>query len=376
MDFDLILKGNKEFTKGLNNKTYRILKVDSKEKIKFMTRYFTDFIKKAKTSRDTHYIGIDFEFNRVGKSSRDVALMQINLENNSNNSNIFVLYPPELAKPDLDVLIELVSEPSICKILHGAESLDIPYLFHQLLENKDQINGLCTGFYDTKYLCDYAHIESNKKSSCSIYHLLVENNVISNKKFNELENIENITGPIYLINIDIHKLSHDVFRYSLYDVLYLPELIKKYIVKGYVYAKLIPEITCIINKYKRKIEFEFLSLEQLIGGLNIAYVLDRNNRILLHEIWESFYYFVSDSDNYIVGIKQIQSFKHFFEIITKMIIYTKVLELYTVFKSKNTIIEALSINFSPYYKWLESYPNTNLMFKNYQTIISEEFNIL
>jgi len=370
MDFDLILKGTDEFYPGLNDKTYYVLKVDSPEKITWTCKFFSTFISQAKTSEIKHYLGIDFEFNKVGKGERDVALMQINLESDdSNEAYIVVLYPPEWDKSDLKILIDLVSEPVIIKILHGAESLDIPYMFNQLLQDKKLVNGLCTNFYDTKFMCDYAHISEKKQGRCSIYYLLTENHVITQEKFDELENIEHSTGPIYLIHIDIHTMSHDVFRYSLYDVLYLPELIKKYTVKGVEYDKIIPQITCAINKYKRNIEPNFINLEKTINTLNIHYIVQNNSTILLHEIWECYYYWISDKAGYFTYLKEIPNFKHFFEIITKMIIYTHVTRLFRVHKSKKQTIHLPDNYWDKFNSWLKKYPDVSNLFDEYSLLV-------
>jgi hypothetical protein len=118
-------------------------------------------------------------------------------------------------------------------------------------------------------LCEYSHIESNSNIvKCSIYYLLEEYKVITSKKFKDLESIEEKTGPIYLININIHKLSYDVLRYSLYDVLFLPELIKKFINKGEMYYKIIPEITKLVFQYKRMEDHDINKIKKEVVKLN------------------------------------------------------------------------------------------------------------
>ena len=170
MEFDIILNGKTEFYPNTNTKTYYVLKVDTKKKEDYMRNYFIKFIQnQLNNPLIKHYIGIDYEFNRVRKTERDVALMQINLENNLDQGYIFVLYPPSLSKINLDSLIDLLTTKLIIKILHGAESLDIPYLFNQLLITKTNINNFCVNFYDTKYLCDYNFIELNSSGKCSIF---------------------------------------------------------------------------------------------------------------------------------------------------------------------------------------------------------------
>lgn len=377
MQFDLILKGTKEFFPGLNNKTYYVLKANSKEKIKWTTNFFTQFISNSKLNQCKHYLGIDFEFNKIGKGDRDVALMQINLESDDNNQGyIIILYPPELLKQDLEILIKLITEPIIIKILHGAESLDIPYMFNQLVIDKNLIDGLCTNFYDTKFLCDYSNITTKKKDRCSIYYLLTENNVITQNKFVELENIEKATGPIYLVHINIHSMSNDILKYSLYDVLYLPELIKKYIVKGIEYNKIIPQITCLINKYKRNIELDFIFFEKIINSLNNHYLHKSNSEapILLHDIWEFFYYTISDNLGYLDNLKQIPNFKHFFEIITKIIIYSHIIELFQVQKTKKEIIHLPNNYLIKFYKWISKYPNIYTLINEYSKNVINDIN--
>jgi hypothetical protein len=373
MNFNLILKGRNEFYPGLNSKTYYILKVDTPEKIHWTENLLIKFISNAKSSNQKYYLGIDFEFNKVGKTNRDIALMQINLESDdTQDSYVIILYPPEFQDASLQILKNLLSEPKIIKILHGAESLDIPYMFSQLLISSNLINGLCENFYDTKFLCDYAHIVEKKKASCSIYHLLIENNVITQKKFNELEGIELITGPIYTITIDIHSMSNDILRYSLYDVLYLPDLIKKYISKGIVYEKIIPETTILMYKYRRDVESEFSNLEKIIVRLNNNFIYDHNNEITLHDIWECYYYFISDKKKYLMNLKEIQSLKKFFEVITKMIIYSHVLNLFTVYKSKQEKNHMGQNYFNQYFEWIKRYPTLNTLFQEYSNIVHKD----
>ena len=382
MKFDLELYGKNEFSpkciNAINNKTYHVLKVNNKEKEDYMHQKFEEFIKNQHNNiKEKHYIGIDFEFNRVSKGDRDVALMQINMENDSNIGMIFVLNPLILSTNKL--LIKLITNRMMIKILHGAESLDIPYLFNQLLITKENIDNFCSNFYDTKFLCDYKNEEllqsstflENKPPRCGIYYLLLSNNIITEKIFNNLEKIEEKTGPIYLIHIDINKLSFDVLRYSLYDVLFLPELIKKFLVLDIPYTKIVPEVSCLINKYKRNIENEFNNLATIINTLNIYYIVDGNQNVLLRDIWELYYYTFTDSNKYFDKIKEIHYFKYFFEIITKFIVYVNILKYSKVYKKSNETIyfekgniysgkdSLLMENYEQYYKWLNNYPELN-----------------
>ena len=365
MNYDIVLNGKNEFYKNLNNKTYNILKVDNIDKEIFMCKIFKEFIK----TKEKRYIGIDFEFKQVAKLDREVALMQINLENDSNIGYIFVLYPPSLTKENYNLLIKLISDPKIIKILHGAESLDIPYLFNQILITPENVNNFSTNFYDTKYLCEYYQKVNNIKGKCSIYNLLLDFNIVTPEKITDLENIENITGPIYLITMDIYKLSHDILRYSLYDVIYLVELIKKFLDMDIVYTHIIPQISCLVNKYKRSIENQFNDLVQIINSLNICYIYDNNNRIILKDIWDYYYYTITDNNN---DLREINYFKYFFEIITKCVVYSNILKYFKVHKNKNEICE--KIDFNTYFDWLQTYEYVNNIIIEYNKNVISDLN--
>lgn len=366
MEWDLTLKGNKEFYPKLNNKIYLVLKIDNEQKQNFMSEIFNKFIKNQnKNINQYHMIGIDFEFNKIRKGERDVALMQINLENDSSTSYIFILYPPDLTPINHSTLIKLITHKQIYKILHGAESLDIPYVFNQLLIKKDLIDGFCSNFYDTRFLCDYYHIEKNIQGRCSIYYLLLEHQVITKKKFDELEKIEEKTGPIYLINIDIYKLGIHVLRYSLYDVIYLPELFRKFLNMSWAYTNLIPEVTCMINKYKRDPNNKFNELEKLVNSMNLYFIYENGSHILFNEIWEIFNMTVEE--NYLLKIQQIPYFKKFIEMIMKFIIYQHLSKYFKVYINKKDLL--YNINWNQWWNEINFYPNLKKLLDHYNTLI-------
>jgi hypothetical protein len=368
--WNLILSGKKEFYPDLNSKTYYILKVDSDVNIKHMNNIIQKFNLSSKDISNKHYLGIDYEFNKVSKTDREVALMQINLENDSNDGYIFVLYPPELSKENNQILLDLLTNTNIFKILHGSESLDIPYLFNQLLITKENIDNFCQGFYDTKYLCDYLYLESGEKGKCSIYNLLVDNKVITEKKIIELEKIEQRTGPIYLVEIKIHNMSDDILKYAFYDVIFLPELLKKFLSKSFVYTHIIPNISCLINNYKRNFEKEYLILEEFIQKINMNFLFDGYHIVLLKDIWETYYWIMNDKNKYLENLKEIHYFKKFFEIITKFIVYYNIMKFFKVYKNKKELAD--SINWEKYYNWLSKYPHVNKIIKEYDNEVNND----
>ena len=359
MNYDIILKGNQEFFPKLNNKTYNILKVDDKKKEQFMNSIFKKFI----DSKNIRFIGIDFEFNKVSKTDRDVALMQINLEDESDIAFIFIFKPSEI---DTTILLELLTNRDIIKILHGGESLDIPYLFNQLLSTKENVNNFCNNFYDTKYLCDFKNVELEVPEKCGIYHLLINNQIITKEKLEELDKLGEKLGPLYLIEIDIYNLTFDLLNYSLYDVIYLPELLKKFLSKNNFYTKIVPEIAVIIHKYKREFEPQFDKITKIINYLNYCYIKKNDKQIFLKDIYNIVIEKFNKTD--IFKLKQINYFKNFIETILKLYIFYNI-ETDNIIYNNNTNQPINEINFNYYFIWLNQYQNFYILINNHVKLI-------
>jgi hypothetical protein len=320
MIFNLILYGKNEFYKNLNNKKYHILVVDNNEKIEYMNKIFEEFNR----YKDT-IIGLDFEFRKISKQNREIALAQINLENNNTNAYIFIFYPPHLTNKK--ILLNLLCNNKIIKVLHGGESLDIPYLFNELFDNnKNIIKKFIINLYDTKFLCEYSHIINNVNKKCSIYNLLEEYKIIDQKNVKKLENLEKNMGKIYLVRFDINNLSEDLINYALYDVIYLPELIKKFIISSNSINKIISEFTGIIYYLKRVNEIDNLS--KIVNQYNNNYILISNENVNLNEIFN--YYYKNNPNNLLIKLSNITYFKHYIKNIIKYIIYKIICDKYKI----------------------------------------------
>jgi len=347
MKFDLELFGEKEFFPKLNNKKYLVLKIDNNEKEQYMYQKFNEFINK-KTKR---FIGMDFEYNKVAKNFRNIALMQINMEDETNIGQIYVIYPPKLK--NINLLIKLLTEPNIIKILHGGESLDIPYLFDQLFKTKKLIDLFCNNMFDTKYMCDYMNIINNMKTSCSIYNLLETNKVISSDKLNSLNNLSDNVDISNINDIDIMKLDINVLKYALYDVLYLPELLNKFFSLNNkftdMFTLIIPEITAIINKHKRGIENYIVNIEPIISKLN-------NNRLYgtinMKELWDVYNWLFDNK------LKEINYFKKIIELFTKIVLYSILVDN----NELNKFLLILKTYYPNIYKLLSNYKNKLITF--------------
>ena len=50
---------------------------------------------------------------------------------------------------------------------------------------KENVNNFCNNLYDTKYLCDFNNIDLEVPEKCGIYHLLINNKIITQEKLEE-----------------------------------------------------------------------------------------------------------------------------------------------------------------------------------------------
>ena len=351
-NYNLILKGEKEFYKNTNNKTYHVLLARTDETHKMMISNVLEFIKNQNANiSEEHFIGIDFEFEQVRKDNMEIALMQINLENNNTDAYIYIFKPSNLKQKELEVIIQLLTNQYIYKILHGSESLDIPFIFNQLLITKDKIDLFCINFYDTKFLCEYYNIDNKLNLLCGIYKLLENHKIIDIEHVNRLNKIEEEMGEIQYIDIDINKMNNNLLLYALYDVIFLPQLLKKLISYGNIYRYVLPDVLHIIFKSKRSIEMNFSRLSENINSMNNYYVKEDNVSFPFIQIFELLQYQYFTFNDLI----QINYFKNFFIIITKLCIYSYLCKHYTVYQKKNILFK--SFNFTEYYNWLSKYKN-------------------
>ena len=173
----MILKAKNYFNNKIinTNKEYQIILSKNSKDIVKMIDYFEDF---KKSNNDNKYASLDFEFNS-SPEGKQIALFQINLESSLEKARIYLFYPPDLNIDQTKVLKSLLVEQSIKKILHGAESLDIPYLFKNIFTTTKERQLFCNNLFDTRYMCEYLHLEKKLKEKCKIYSILLELNVIT-----------------------------------------------------------------------------------------------------------------------------------------------------------------------------------------------------
>ena len=206
----------------IDNSQVRIIYSNKQKKFYNLLRKINNL-----SSKYPIYMGIDFEFN-----TKKVALMQILFEVHMKTKIVkkyYIIYPPNLKPPIYDYFKhKIMANTNILKILHGAESLDIPYLIEDFFNYDIELSvDFFLSMIDTRYLCEYLNLSNTKANICRIYDLLLELNIITNEQKKKLELNEEKMGPIYEIIIDINKLTPELITYSIHDVVFLNDAYHK-----------------------------------------------------------------------------------------------------------------------------------------------------
>jgi hypothetical protein len=319
--------------------------------------YFYKYLKKIvrRSSKYKVLMGIDFEFN-----TKKIALMQISFETYKPSldkplSRYFIIYPPELSKKTVNFLKDnILSNSKILKILHGSESLDLPYIVDELYNN--DMEGLIDFFLsmiDTKYLCEYLNDVYNKQKVCRIYDMLLNYEIIDQRIYQILDKNEDEMGPIYKIIIDINSLSEALKKYSIYDVIYLgkafltlKDMIIKYNPKNYY---LLIDILRFSFMEKRDITNigDDLVVINMMNNYFILVGSKKTYKLKLIDVYNQIIKNYMESYPSIKPLIEITYFKKNMLNLFKTIIYTILLDKYTIYSSST---ETISYNINKNYK--------------------------
>ena len=219
------LYSKNEVANGRNRITYIVTIADDILKIKLFCLYIIVFnletklrhtVLKKNDSRQKVHVGLDYEF-----LERKIALMQLNFETYSTkdhktNSYIWLVNPGEFDDDMTNILLhKLMTYNGIYKILHGSDSLDIPYMYNIMFKNnKDTILKFTSKIFDTRFLCEYFRLSIDESKKCSIYNALQYFGTISEKKLQDLETTHDLMGPVQDVSWNIHKLSSFHVKYA------------------------------------------------------------------------------------------------------------------------------------------------------------------
>ena len=352
-----IIRKNKTFkiSNKINNinETFYIIKVvddiTTSMFISYSIFYFLDNLHSKKKLT----IGLDFEFNK-----NKIALCQIGFFPMRKFKYIFVLDPKFLSDYQKNIMIKTIFISNMHRITHGADSLDIPYIFEELfLHDSEKIINFTKTMIDTRFLCEYYKIFINHTDKkCSLYDALLYFKVITTNKYDELNNITTIIGHIQYVNWDIYKMNIHHLQYAAYDVIYLKKFLNnilKLILHQHV--KYIYEIDRFTYYEKYKISNILLNSKQITDKLNnyIVESLDHKTKTMIdiyNEVIEKVY--IQSITMKISKLLEINNFKKSLTLLFKIIIYTIIVENYDVYINKkykftdklsyNDIIEQLT----------------------------------
>jgi hypothetical protein len=309
------------------------------------------------------YICIDFEFYK-----NEIALMQINFETDEKYNYIWLNNPKNFTQQQIDIFVKiLLTNDKIYKILHGSESNDIPYLYNNILIDKQNIINFTRRLIDTRYLCEYAKYGISQDTKCSLYYALLFFSVINKQQFDYLENINKKMGPIQYIRWDLYKMNNNQIYYALYDVLYLKSLVNntyKYvtlnhpeILKTYKY---IPAITRFIF-LERMHQSHIIESIKYIDKYNTYLIKHNDTFINIIDVYTKIYDDIFKNLN--IDIEYIYSFgyiKKYFSYLIKYTIYDTLCYKHMVYTYNKEKIKCnmgvnLDLNMNNIIKQLELY---------------------
>lgn len=328
----IILNSDNEINKTKFKRKFYTIKVDNQEKIELLGKYLIFYYLLSKNNYQNLIASLDFEFN-----SKIIALMQICFEWNNDEIFIFVFYPPDLNSEYTRFLIRVLTSKNIIKILHGAEALDIPYLFDELLQRKKYIRKFLNNMIDTRFFCEYYnYVNKFPERKCKIYYLLKDFKIINQKKLDDLNKNGEEMGNISDIIIDVRKMSDPLLKYTLYDVIFLKDLYLSFPLKDEFYKSILPELTSISYLNNRELSESITKLNLIINTINNYFTIINNERITLISLYKKEHEKMSNDILILLG-ENVRYFKKTIVIFLKYMIYKKYLDKYTFYKTKNEI---------------------------------------
>ncbi|VVU94953.1 hypothetical protein CPAV1605_678 [seawater metagenome] len=308
---------------------YYIIVADTSEKQDIFCDYLAKYNLLSKTNN--LFLPIDFEFN-----SKVIALMQMNFETEYNDRMIFIIYPPVLTKRCRSRLIKkILGNKNILKILHGSDSLDMPYLLTELIQNRKYQKKFIYSFTDTRYYCEFFNYQKNLiDRKCKIYSVLLDKGIITQKKLDQLYKNEEAMGPIYNIIINIYHMSQPLILYTMYDVLYLKYLYQSYPLKDHEYGKLIPELIRLVFLERKNIRDQYQYINQIVDKINNYFIYQKENKVKLIQVFNHILPKLINKNYTLETLLKVNYFKRWLHLIIKYIVYSIINTKYTIFEKK------------------------------------------
>ncbi len=195
-----------------NNIKYKIFTVNNESEYKYFDEYLDKFLIKNQDAKNI-FMGLDFEFYR-----QQNRLWQICLYNkNAEDDNYVFIINSQYVNPQKILLNKCK------KIIYGGDGLDLPYIF-SILNDNDEKRLFMDTVFDLKLLCDY-YRSRDIVQKCGYYNILTYFKILNENILQKLEEINKNMGETWNIQWNIETMSNDELVYSIYDVIYLRELL-------------------------------------------------------------------------------------------------------------------------------------------------------
>lgn len=312
--------------------------------ILFLYYYDLNLVKGKK-----NHCAIDYEFST--DRERKVALMQINFPG-SNQNYLWIIDPKKYDKKKIGIINNLLLlNDKIYKVLHGSESLDIPYMYNILFDNnKSKIIKFTNKLIDTRFLCEYVRKSLGEEGRCSIYDAFLYFGTINKEKYDYLQKVNDKMGPIQYVNWEIEKLSDYHIKYAMYDVLNLVTLVydifEKILDHTPTYARTYYYIIKIIRFVilERKNVTDVLEFSKRTVNEMNNYIVDHNNDKstlldIYNNIIENCVLYENDDKIYVNFIETVSYIKGTFNFLLKYITFYVLSNKYKVYKNKNELMD-------------------------------------
>lgn len=303
---------------------------------------------------DRFYIGIDYEYT----GGKNIQLYQINYEHPISKQKFIMIFNPK----DLDdYMMESFVSMVICnrnikKILHGADPLDLPYTYKEMLNDDfDKIIKFTKSMVDTRYYCDYykATYESSDVK-CMIYDDdptksgIYTFGLISDESQNRLAEILISLPPERQWNIK--RMTKSETLYTLYDTLFLKYFYYKIISKAiehektpeaekstmFFYKNVLSEVSQFATLESKKITGLTLKCKEEVDLINNYMIRKNNKTIKLIEIYNkaSQEIEITNPKVSIDTLIKVTYFKTPISLLIKKIIYTILTNKYRIYQNK------------------------------------------
>lgn len=352
-NYNIKLDGREEMIVLKKDITYYLCISDKIEKNIFFHTFIITFALESLFNKH-FYLGIDFEY-----TNRQIKMCQMNFEHNHSLSSIMMIVSPtDLGDIIMNDFIYLIMcNKYIRKILHGSDSLDIPYIYEQMLkQDVTKIIKFTRAVIDTRFLCEYYKLSRSMASDnkCSIYDAVLYFNVITEEKHNQLDKLVNEDMPHYTDNMwNIYKLSKAQILYAQYDVIYLKYFYYKIVFTATesvetddekknvmdLYRHVLFELTQFVYLQRREIVFLMEKCKELVNPVNNYMVYSKTGVYKLIDVFNKILPGIVTHDPYVEIDKllTVTYYKTLVLTLIKYIIYTNLVNKYKVHKDKNNI---------------------------------------